>query len=173
MALNVFKMLELINSRLSKIESNIARIDEKLDFSINLQRNHLIRVKHGEDISDDMILHGRPYNDLSPDRAMAIYNNPDGDFLILDVSKKFFEPPVSLSGRVHIPLEDLSSRVAEITTKVTPIMVISELGIRSIQACEQLIKAGYFNVNNISGGYRYLPKDQSEAMPPPPLTGLG
>ena len=41
MDLKSFQMLEFINSRLNNIEKNIARIDEKLDFSITLQRNHM------------------------------------------------------------------------------------------------------------------------------------
>ena len=43
MDLKIFQMLEFINSRLNNIEKNITRMDEKLDFSITLQRNHLVQ----------------------------------------------------------------------------------------------------------------------------------
>jgi hypothetical protein len=86
MDLKIFQLLEHVNNRLSNIEKNIARIDEKLDFSITLQRNHLIRIKNGHEIDDSMILLGRPYNDLSPQRAFQIYNDRDMDFLLLDVT---------------------------------------------------------------------------------------
>ena len=83
MDLKIFQMLEFINSRLTNIEKNINKLDEKMDFSIMLQRNHLVRVKNGEEIDDSMILLGRPYNDLSPKRAFQIYNNPNIDYFIL------------------------------------------------------------------------------------------
>ena len=80
-------MLEFMNTRLSNIEKNISRIDEKLDFSIALQRNHLIRIKNGDFIDDTMILMGRPYNDLNPQKAFEVFSNPDADFIILDVTR--------------------------------------------------------------------------------------
>ncbi len=157
MDLKIFQILEFINNRLGNIEKNIIRIDEKLDFSIALQRNHLIRVKNGEDIDDAMILMGRPYNDLSPAKAFEVYQNDDIDFLILDVTSTKFKPKARLEGSIHIPLEELDRRWAEIQSKTTPILIISERGLRSIQACETLVKRGFFNINNISGGFEFWP----------------
>lgn len=156
MDLKSFQMLEFINSRLSNIEKNIARIDEKLDFSIMLQRNHLVRVKNGEEIDDSMILMGRPYNDLNPQRAWSIYNNPNLDFFILDVTSKSYTGK-HLEDAVVIPLEELHIRFTELPSKTIPILIISENGLRSIQACELLVKKGFFNINNISGGYQFWP----------------
>jgi rhodanese-related sulfurtransferase len=158
MDLKMFQMLEFMNNRLSNIEKNINRIDEKLEFSLSLQRNHLIRVKNGEYIDDSNILMGRPYNDLSPQKAVSIYNNPDLDYIILDVSKAEYTAPLKLDGAIKIPLEELNTRYAEIQSKTTPILVFSEQGLRSIQACEILIKKGLFNLNNVSGGFRFWPK---------------
>lgn len=157
MELKMYQMLEFMSSRLSNIEKNIIRIDEKLEFSLSLQRNHLIRVKNGEYIDDSNILMGCPYNDLSPQKALGIYNNPDLDYIILDVSKPDYQVPLKLDGAIRIPLEDLNTRYAEIQSKTTPILVFSEQGLRSIQACELLIKKGFFNLNNVSGGHRFWP----------------
>lgn len=157
MDLRIFQMLEFINTRLTNIEKNISRIDEKLEFSIALQRNHLIRVKNGDPIDDNMILMGRPYNDLNPQDAFNIYNNPDMDFLVLDVSAANYKSDNELQGSIKIPLEELDHRYAEIQNKTTPIMVISEDGLSSIKACELLVRRGYFNVNNISGGHQFWP----------------
>ncbi len=154
-------MLEFINSRLNNIEKNINRIDEKLDFSITLQRNHLVRIKNGEEIDDNMILMGRPYNDLTPQKAWSIFNNPNIDFFILDVTQKAFQGS-RLEGAIHIPLEELNIRFVEIPSKTIPVMIISENGLRSIQACEQLVKKGFFNINNISGGYEFWPGNQEK-----------
>ncbi len=157
MDLKVFQLLDFINNRLSNIEKNIARIDEKLDFSIALSRNHLIRIKNNEPLDDSMVLLGSPYNDLSPQRAYELYSNVDLDFMVLDVSAKEYKAPIALDSVVKIPLEELSVRYAEITNKTTPILVISEKGVRSIAACELMVKRGFFNMNNISGGYEFWP----------------
>ncbi|NOT79655.1 MAG: rhodanese-like domain-containing protein [Bacteriovoracaceae bacterium] len=156
MDLKSFQMLEFINSRLNNIEKNIARIDEKLDFSITLQRNHLVRVKNGEEIDDSMILMGRPYNDISPQKAWSIYNNPNLDFFVIDVSAKNYKGP-RLAEAIQIPIEELHVRFTEIPSKTTPLLIISENGLRSIQACELLVKKGFFNINNISGGHEFWP----------------
>lgn len=162
MDLKIFQMLDLINARLSNIEKNIARIDEKMDFSIAMQRNHLIRIKNGEEIDDSMILFGRPYNDLSPAKAFEVYQNQDQDFIILDVSAENYKAAGSLDGSLVIPFENLEKRASEISSKITPILIISENGLRSILACELLIKRGFFNVNNISGGHQYWPGHMKE-----------
>lgn len=160
MNLKFFQLLELINSRLTNIEKNIERIDEKLDFSIQLQRNHLIRVKNGSMIDDNMILMGAPYNDLSPQAAMQVIQNPDMDYAIIDITAKDFEPRGGhLDGAFRIPFETLSHRWAEIQSRTTPLLVISEDGLNSIRACELLVKKGYLNINNVSGGYRFLARD--------------
>lgn len=164
MELKIFTLLETMNQRLSNIENNINRLDEKLDFSISLQRNHLIRVKNGQDIDDSMILYGRPYNDLSPQRAFEIYNDPDMDFLLIDVSTNEMMTSDNLAGAIHIPLEELNSRCHEIINKTTPILVISERGLRSIQACEILVKKGFFNLNNISGGHEFWPAKRKRSI---------
>jgi rhodanese-related sulfurtransferase len=155
--LKIFQLLDAINNRLAHIEKNISRIDEKLDYSITLQRNHLIRIKNGQEIDDAMILMGKPYNDLPPQRAFQIYNDNDMDFMLLDVSSAHIPEEDRLKGSINIPLEELRERSSEIISKTTPILVISERGVRSIQACEILVQKGYFNLNNISGGHEFWP----------------
>jgi len=162
--LKFYQMLEFINNRLTNIERNISKVDEKLDYSLALQRNHLIRVKNGEFIDDNMILMGLPYNDLNPQQAFEIYENADMDYIIVDVSRQEQFAPVKLDGTVKIPLEELDRRYAEIQSKTTPVLVISETGLRSIKACELLVKKGFFNVNNISGGYKFWPAETSSRM---------
>ena len=164
MDLKIFQMLEFINSRLNNIEKNISRIDEKIDFSITLQRNHLVRIKNGEEIDDNMILMGRPYNDISPAKAWSLYNNPNLDFIVLDVTAKSYSGS-RLKEAIHIPLEELNIRFVEIPSKTVPVLIISENGLRSIQGCELLIKKGFFNINNVSGGYEFWPGNQNNLPP--------
>jgi rhodanese-related sulfurtransferase len=159
--LKAFQLLEFINNRLSNLEKNIARLDEKVEFSLALQRNHLIRIKNNESIDDSIILYGNPYNDLSPQQAHHIFHDPDRDFILLDVCADKYKRPFELSGALKIPLEHLQQRYVELGSKTLPTMIISERGLRSIQACEILIKRGYYNVNNISGGYSFFPEETS------------
>lgn len=154
---NIFFMLNLINDRLSNIEKKLSQMDEKTELSLAIQRNHLIRIKNGEKLTDEVILTGRPYNDLSPEKAYEIYQKEDLDFILLDVTKKDYQPERELAEAIKVPLEQLNEYYTDIANHTTPVLVISEEGIRSIQACELLIKKGYFNVNNVSGGYRYWP----------------
>lgn len=164
MDLKAFQMLEFINNRLTNIEKNITRIDEKLEFSIQLQRNHLIRIKNGEDLDDNTILYGRPYNDLTPQQAFDIYNDHDADFILVDVSHKDYKPPRQLDGIIRIPLEELDRRYVEIHSRTLPVLLISESGLRSIQASELLVKKGFFNINNISGGHQFWPEEEKSVL---------
>ena len=159
MDIKFMQTLEFLNTRLTNIERNIAKLDEKVDYAITLQKNHLIRVKNGENLSDSIILESLPYNDLSPQKAFEIYSDKDMDFFLLDVTKLGYDSGIKLDGRIHIPFEELNMRYAEIPNRTTPILVISEVGLRSIQACEMLVRKGFYNVNNISGGYRYWPEE--------------
>lgn len=158
MDLKAFQLLDYISNRLTNIEKNIQRIDEKLEMSLAIQRNHLIRVKNGEFVDDAMILMGRPYNDLSPAQAYEIYKNKNIDFIFLDVSRREYLTDKRPEEIIHLPLEELVTRAAELLSRTTPILIISEDGLRSIQACELMVKKGFFNVNNVSGGYLFWPK---------------
>jgi rhodanese-related sulfurtransferase len=164
MDLNIIQMLEFINQRLKNIERNIARLEDKIDFSVALQRNHLIRVKNNQFIDDSMILYGRPYNDLSPTKAWEIYQNPNMDFIILDVCEKGFQRPYSFEEGMQMPFTELPKDYEKIPSKSIPILVISEDGTSSILACEYLVKKGHFNVNNVSGGYKYWPGNQAHQL---------
>jgi rhodanese-related sulfurtransferase len=156
MSINFLQAIEFMNNRLSNIENGIARIEDKLDFSIQLQRNHLIRIKNGEDVDDSMILMGRPYNDLSPEQAYKIYSDQDGDFIMIDVSSHKYKGK-RIKGAIHIPLEELNRRYAEVQSRTLPVLIVSEQGLRSIQAAELLVKKGFFNINNVSGGLKFWP----------------
>lgn len=155
--INIFQTLELINNRLNNLERNLLRMEEKFDLSLAIQRNHLIRIKNGETVTSDMILYGRPYNDLTPHEAYQIFTNKNYDFLMIDVSKKEYTPETTIRDCLRLPLENLPKEYPSISSKTTPILVMSEDGIRSILACEFLIKKGYFNINNISGGHEFWP----------------
>jgi rhodanese-related sulfurtransferase len=162
MELNIFRLAEMIDKRLGRLEKKIEEIDEKIEFSNAVLRNHLIRIKNNEDISDEMVLKGSPYNDLSPQKAMEILANNQIDYIVLDVSSKDSQETKRPKGSIHIPIEELKERYSELSSRTVPLLILSETGVNSIKACEFLINKGYFNLNNISGGYQFLDLDQDD-----------
>lgn len=154
---NVFYHINSLTKEIETLEAKIFELERKLEKALAIERNHLIRVKNKEDVPDDFIYNGRSYQDLSPERAYKLYKNKDFDFILLDVSSASFSPQERLPEAIHIPWEELESRFLEITQMTTPIFVISEDGVKSVLACEFLVKRGHYNCNNISGGYKYWP----------------
>lgn len=152
---NVFAQLQVFENEISRLEGKILELELKIERLVEIERNHLIRVKNGEEMSDDFLQSGRAYQDLSPEKAFKLYNNKDFDFILLDVSHKEHKPLKTLPEAIHIPWEDFRDRFHEIQSKTTPILIISEDGTNSVLACEFLAKRGYFNCNNVSGGYKY------------------
>lgn len=154
---NAFFLINTLAKQIERLEDKIFELEKRVDKSLAIERNHLIRIKNKEDVSDDFIHHGRSYQDLSPDKAYKLYKNKDFDFILLDVSSYNHTPEEKLPESMHIPWEELETRFLEITQMTTPILVISEDGVKSVLACEFLVKRGYYNCNNISGGYKYWP----------------
>ena len=163
---NIFKKLNELAEKLDQLEKKIDHLEQKMDTSFDIQSNHIMRVKNGQNLSDDFILNKRGYNDMTPERAYKIYQDKDADFLLLDTSSKDYRPERELPEAIKIPFEELNVRHEELPGKTTSILIISENGTNSIKACELLNSLGYYNVNNVSGGYKFWPglrlKDSSK-----------
>lgn len=157
---NIFSQLQEFEKTISRLEEKILELEQRMEQLVNVERNHLIRVKNHEEISDDFIYQGRKYLDLSPEKAWKLYCDKDFDFILLDVSAADFEPIHKIPESMHIPWEQFPDRFFEIQAKTTPILVISEDGTNSVLACEFLVKRGYYNCNNISGGYKHWKGNQ-------------
>lgn len=121
------------------------------------ERYQLLRIKNKDELSDQYILNGMGYLDLSPDKAFRLYNEIDKDYILLDVSSESYTPFKDLKEARKIPLEKLKENLHLLANKNQSIMIISEKGVRSILACKILNKFGFYNLNNISGGYKYWP----------------
>ena len=154
---NIFFKLNEVMDRLDELEKKLNRLEKMSDDEKQVHRCQLMRIKNGDFLSDDYILNGRSYSDLSPESAWELYNQQDLDFIILDVTQKAYYPLQELPEALNIPLEELNVRLKEIVNKATRVFVISEDGTRSILACEMLNRHGFFNVSNISGGYKFWP----------------
>jgi rhodanese-related sulfurtransferase len=152
---NLFAQIQAFEKHVEDLEGRIFLLEQKIEQMIEVERNHLIRVKNNEEVSDEFIQNGRRYQDLSPEKAWKLYCNRDFDFILIDVSEKEFTPEAKIPEAQHIPWEDFPERFYEITSRTTPILIISEDGTNSVLACEYLAKRGYYNCNNISGGYKH------------------
>lgn len=152
---NIFNQLNTFEQEIARLEGRILELENRVHKLVEIERNHLIRVKNGEELSDDFLQNGRTYHDLSPEKAWKLYRNPDFDFILIDVTAKDFEQASRLPEAIHIPWEDFQDRFIEIQSKTTPLLIISEDGTNSILACEFLVKRGFFNCNNVSGGYKF------------------
>lgn len=152
---NLFSQLQHFEKQIDHLEDKILQLEQKLESMVQLERNHMIRIKNNEEITDDYIYNGRRYHDLSPEKAWKLYSNIDFNFILIDVSAHDYEPVRRIPEAIHIPWDDFSERFIEITSKTTPILIISEDGTTSVLACEFLVKRGFFNCNNVSGGYKH------------------
>lgn len=152
---NVFAQLQAFEAQIGHLEERILELESRIEQMIQVERNHLVRVKNKEEVSDEFIQHGRKYQDLSPEKAWKLYSNKDYDFIMIDVSENGYKPLSNIPEAQHMPWSEFSERFFEIQSKTTPILVISEDGTNSVLACEYLVKRGYFNCNNVSGGYKH------------------
>jgi rhodanese-related sulfurtransferase len=152
---NIFSQLQQFENEIARLEGKILELEQRMQKMIEIERNHLIRIKNKNYVPDEFILSGRSYMDLSPEKAWRQYSNPDFDFILLDVSAIDFPVNHRLPESLNIPYEELSERFMEISSKTTPILVISEDGTKSILACEFLVSRGYYNCSNVSGGHKF------------------
>lgn len=162
---SIFYNFNQLQNQVKELKKEVHGLTQKYERAISVQRCHIMRIKNGEKLSDEYILNGRLYNDYSPEAAFDFYNQYDENYILLDVSEKDYRPPEELLEAVKIPLKELPLRAKEIINKATPILIISEDGIKSILACEMLNQFGYFNVNNISGGYKFWPAFRQKVVP--------
>ena len=152
---NIFYKFNTVEEKIAKLESTVVSLQEQLNEMVQIQRSHLIKVKNNEFVSDDTIFYGLPYEDLSPYRAYVTYSRKDFNFIFLDVSDSEFSPSLNFEDVLKIPLENLAESCDEFLNKKVPIMVISEDGTKSMGACEILAGRGYYNISNVSGGYKF------------------
>lgn len=138
-----------------RLEDKILSLEQRLHEMSAIQRSHLIRIKNQEELSDDFIRLGKPYQDLSPEKAWELYQNPDFNFILIDVSSSDNTSHHPIPEAIHMPWEKFREASLSLQSSNTPIFVISEDGTKSILACEFLVKRGFYNCNNISGGYLY------------------
>lgn len=70
---------------------------------------------------------------------------------VIDVRESLELEIAKLSDAVHIPLGTLPERIVELE-RDDPLVLVCHHGIRSAAACAWLVREGFSNVTNLSGG---------------------
>jgi len=94
----------------------------------------------------------RKYKQLDITQSVMLMNRDNA--LVLDVREDKELGDGKIQDARHIPLRDLGKRTSELEKhKNDPILVYCRSGTRSGMACNMLTKAGFSNVNSLSGGF--------------------
>ncbi len=160
----ITKIIQDINFILNKVnnlEKEVKKLKESQATSNKITRSYIIRILRKEQVNENIVLSGKPYNDISPIEASNIINNPNENFILLDVTSKDFPCENRLHNALHIPFEEIKENYNKISNMNVNILVISEDGVKSIEACKYLSEKGFYNLTNISGGYSFLQNKKS------------
>ena len=88
---------------------------------------------------------------VGPMQAVAMMNRENAVVVDVRTDKEFEEGHIS--DALHIPLGLLQNRLGELQAhKNSPLIMACRSGARSAQAASQLMKQGFTNVHNLSGG---------------------
>ena len=110
-------------------------------------------------INGDMkIFHWHDVKNLNPEKVT-----------ILDVRTGIEFSNGSITGAVNIPVDNLRERISELDSK-KPVYVFCQIGLRGYLASRILMRNGFDNVYNLSGGYRLL---KTVTTPLKPFQGFG
>jgi rhodanese-related sulfurtransferase len=88
---------------------------------------------------------------VSPQQAAQMQSEKNA--VIIDVREKDEWNTGHIAGAIHIPLSEISNRVAELTKyQNQPVIMQCRSGARSAKAADILAKSGFTNVHNMDGG---------------------
>jgi rhodanese-related sulfurtransferase len=72
-------------------------------------------------------------------------------FTLLDVREAWEWDTARIAGAMHIPMNDIPGRVAELD-RTTPLIVVCHHGVRSLTVAQWLRRQGFENAQSMSGG---------------------
>jgi rhodanese-related sulfurtransferase len=92
----------------------------------------------------------RTYKQVGVNAAVLLLNKDNT--VVLDVREDKEIQGGIIKGARHIKLGEFSDKITSIGNKQDPVLIYCRSGSRSGHACQQLTKAGYEDVSNLSGG---------------------
>jgi sulfur-carrier protein adenylyltransferase/sulfurtransferase len=90
---------------------------------------------------------------VTPISAERLYQNKD-QFVIVDVRETHEREESSIAGSLHVPLAKILARETHGIPKDKQVVVHCEMGGRSLKAAEHLVKEGYTQILNLTGGIK-------------------
>jgi len=96
-------------------------------------------------------------DELSARDAKELLDSKKG-VCLLDVRQAFEFDLCHVQGSLHVPLDQLTSRIDEIPRGV-PVLTLCHHGVRSCQAALYLRQAGFDTVSSVKGGIDAWAKD--------------
>lgn len=113
-------------------------------------RQLLALLRSGADLSEEMILEGRTWRDVSSAEGLSMLQA--GGLHVLDVRTPQETAVGILPGAQLIPVDQLEARIGELPRDGKKMLVYCAGGGRSAAACEFLSKEGLVGLHNLEGG---------------------
>jgi rhodanese-related sulfurtransferase len=113
-------------------------------------RQLLALLRSGAELSEEMILEGRTWRDVSPAEGLSMLQA--GGLHVLDVRTPQETAVGILPGAQLIPVDQLEARIGELPRDGKKMLVYCAGGGRSAAACEFLSKEGLSGLHNLEGG---------------------
>ncbi len=93
----------------------------------------------------------RKYKQVNVNQAVMLLNKDNA--VVVDVREDKEITSGIIKGAKHITLSQMSQKIGELNkSKQAPVLVYCRSGSRSGHACNQLTKAGFEDVSNLTGG---------------------
>ena len=152
---NILHKFNVLTDRIKELENEFASLKSSIEINNSITKSHLLRIKNGDELSNDFILKSSHYLDLTPEKAWELYQREDLDYILLDVSAADYRPESEIPEVTKIPFAELEARISEIPSRTARVFIISETGTTSVLACKKLYELGFRSISNISGGYKF------------------
>ena len=128
----------------------VENLNDELAFELKKQREMIAQLAGGEKLSPEMVREGRLWRDVLPTEAAALFEA--GSLRIVDVRTPQETASGILPGAIHIPIDQLEERLAEVPNDKPHTLVYCAMGGRSAAACELLSQEGRSGLLNLQGG---------------------
>ncbi|MFT5200359.1 MAG: rhodanese-related sulfurtransferase [Planctomycetota bacterium] len=114
----------------------------------------LARLAGGESLAPSQIREGQLWVDVTPQEAQALVEK---GARVLDVRAPQEIGSGIISGAIHIPVDDLPARAAELPRDDVATLIYCSMGMRSAAACQYLSEQGYDSLFNLEDGFGSWP----------------
>lgn len=132
-------------------DSKIASVREELEAQIATLRRHTAQIVDGASPSASMIRDGRLFEDIDAREAHRLVTEEAGT-VVVDVRTYDEWAGGHVPDALHIPVEELERRWAEVPKDAPRVVVHCAMGGRSAAACDFLSsEKGYANLRNVAG----------------------